>query len=119
MMKRISYGERIAANIPLLDEELRAVPSYIGLSLTREDTMFFFQDNAGEDELNQAWTIVRDHDATGKTQEQERYDRVKQFRQELIEELKQEDFAAENEAIKKLVKYVRWLEAELRLLRGL
>lgn len=116
--------ERSEVNIDALSTALRIAlgTATSGFSTMTGRVIVHLVDNATPQQIALAERIVRDHDASKLTVQQQkqsaRQDRLTQMRPTNANELNLDDFTAQSAAIRALAQKVAWLEAELLELLG-
>jgi multidrug efflux pump subunit AcrA (membrane-fusion protein) len=116
---------RDSINIEKLDEDLQAAltTNYIGLSTRFNEVIVFMDDATPSADVLQARSIVINHDPMQLTAEQQariaRQQAIDSARSSNTEALNLADYDAADILIRKLAQKIRWLELELRDLRGL
>jgi len=112
-------------NPSLLDSELRSSlgDAFLGLSTRPGEVVLFLEESLSGELLQQAQSIVMNHDASALSPEQqaalERQQALEAGRQANAEPLDSSDFAASAQDVQTLAARLAWLELELRDLRGL
>jgi hypothetical protein len=115
--------DRSDVNIELLDAQLRAVGGDLvyGVSTQRGGVMVYISEAMSEKMRKQLAQIVRTHDSTQMTPQQEiaaeRYTLLQEARSDAP--LSTEDFNGADTLTRALAKKIAWLEQEIRELRGL
>ena len=114
--------ERIDVNIELLDAQLRAVAAemFYGLSLQQGSVVLYLNESASSDLQKTLGRIVRQHDASELTPQQEaqavRQTRLAQGRTR--SPLDEKQYEGSPAIIQALAAKIAWLEQEIRDLRN-